>query len=82
MTADQFKKIQIEYKNKCTYLHNNLKEGNSYQINGNPHKYEGYKAGKNHVLAHVFTREGRTTPLILGREELSILDIFKTLKIK
>lgn len=82
MTADQFQKIQLEYKNKCTYLHNNLKEGESYLINGNPHQYQGHKAGKNHVLSHVFVREGRTTPLILGREELSILDIFETLKLK
>jgi hypothetical protein len=82
MTQEQFQKMQIEYKNKCTYLHNNLKEGESYLINGNFHKYEGYKSTKYSEKAHIFTREGRTAPLILNRESLSILDIFETMKIK
>jgi hypothetical protein len=82
MNSEQFQKMQLEYKNKCTYLHNNLKEGETYLINSNPHKYEGHKATKTHAQAHIFIREGRNTPLILGREELSILDIFQTIKIK
>jgi hypothetical protein len=82
MTTEQFQKMQLEYKNKVTYLHNNIREGKSYLINGKPHKYIGFQTNKLHEKAHVFLREGRTAPLILGREELSILDIFETIKIK
>jgi hypothetical protein len=82
MTTKQLEKFQLEYKNKITYLHNNIKEGEIYLINSNPHKYEGYHKGKHHAQAHIFRKEGRATPLILGREELSILDIFNDLKLK
>jgi hypothetical protein len=82
MTAQEFKNLEIEYKLKCTFLHNNLEEGRSYNINGNPHKYEGYKATRTHAQAHIFTREGRSTPLILAREEISVLDLFNTIDLK
>lgn len=80
MTPDQFIKVQTAYKNKITFLHNNLREGEKYSINGQIFVYEGYKATKQHDTAHVFKQDGRATPLILGKGELSTLDIFNDFK--
>jgi len=66
---------QLEIKNKITYLHNNLKEGETQLINGKSWIYVGFlpavKGGKN---AHNFHRNGEK--LVLDREDLICLDCF------
>ena len=82
MTTEQFKNLEIEYKLKCTFLHNNLEEFQTYKISGKDYLYLGYFAQKQHETAHVFRMEGRNKHLILGRQELSILDVFDNIDLK
>jgi hypothetical protein len=75
----RFDKIELNFKNKITYLHNHLQEGNAYAVAGIEYIYKGYEASQHHETAHIFERKGRR--LILDRSELSILDIFNQLKL-
>ena len=77
--ADKTMNPQLEIKNKITFLHNNLQEGNSYQINGKNYTYQGYfPAVKQGIKVHNFI--GQEHRLILDREDLICLDLFNEIQ--
>lgn len=71
---------ELRIKNKITFLHNNLQEGTSYQINGKTWVYIGFlpivKGGEK---VHNFKRKDEN--LALTREDLIVLDLFNEIEL-